>query len=95
MASKYRWRRSLREPSRSSTFSQIKYFLVFLKFCVLRMKIFCMTASAMLILIFVWDQQRMLVAFLDTLQNEWRIGNSGQISYIHALIDLIGFRKLT
>ena len=33
--------------------------------------------------------------FLDTLQNEWRIGNSGQISYIHALIDLIDFRKLT
>ena len=29
-----------------------------------------------------------------TLQNEWRIGNSGQISYIHALIDLIDFRKL-
>ena len=33
--------------------------------------------------------------FLDALQNEWRIGNSGQISYIHALIDLIDFRKLT
>ena len=33
--------------------------------------------------------------FLDTLQNEWRIGNPGQISYIHALIDLIDFRKLT
>ena len=33
--------------------------------------------------------------FLETLQNEWRIGNSGQISYIHALIDLIDFRKLT
>ena len=33
--------------------------------------------------------------FLDTLQNECRIGNSGQISYIHALIDLIDFRKLT
>ena len=33
--------------------------------------------------------------FLDTLQNEWRIGNSGQISYIHALIDLIDFHKLT
>ena len=29
----------------------------------------------------------------DTLQNERRIGNSGQISYIHALIDLIDFRK--
>ena len=36
----------------------------------------------------------MLVVSL-TLQNEWRIGNSGQISYIHALIDLIDFRKLT
>ena len=33
--------------------------------------------------------------FLDILQNEWRIGNSGQISYIHALIDLIDFQKLT
>ena len=33
--------------------------------------------------------------FIDTLQNEWRKGNSGQISYIHALIDLIDFRKLT
>ena len=33
--------------------------------------------------------------FIDTLQNEWRIGNSGQISYIHALIDLTDFRKLT
>ena len=32
---------------------------------------------------------------IGTLQNEWRIGNSGQISYIHALIDLIDFRKLT
>ena len=32
---------------------------------------------------------------LGTLQNEWRMGNSGQISYIHALIDLIDFRKLT
>ena len=33
--------------------------------------------------------------FLDTLENEWRIGSSGQISYIHTLIDLIDFRKLT
>ena len=33
--------------------------------------------------------------FLDTLQNEWRIGNSGQISCINALIDLTDFRKLT
>ena len=33
--------------------------------------------------------------FIDTLQNEWRIGNSGQISYIHALIDLTDFCKLT
>ena len=41
-----------------------QYFLVFLNFCELQMKIFCMTASAMLILIFVWDQQRMLVASL-------------------------------
>ena len=36
-----------------------------------------------------------LRCFIDTLQNEWRIGNSGQISYIHALIDLIDFRKIT
>ena len=33
--------------------------------------------------------------FINTIQNKWRIGNSRQISYIHALIDLIDFRKLT
>ena len=45
-------------------FARMKYFLVFLNFCVLQMKIFCMTASAMLIMIFVWDQRKMFVASL-------------------------------
>ena len=59
------------------------------------MKIFCMMASAMLILIFCVGSTENVRCFLDTLHNEWRIGNSGKISYIHALIDLIDFHKLT
>ena len=27
--------------------------------------------------------------FMETIETEWKLGNSGQISYVHALIDLI------
>ena len=32
--------------------------------------------------------------FMETMQTEWKLGNSGQISYMHALIDLMDFRKI-
>ena len=31
--------------------------------------------------------------FMETMETEWKLGNSGQISYMHALIDLMVFRK--
>ena len=31
--------------------------------------------------------------FMETMETEWKLGNSGQISYMHALIDLMDFRK--
>ena len=47
------------------------------------MKIFCVGST------------ENVCCFINTIQNEWRVGNSRQISYIHALIDLIDFCKLT
>ena len=31
--------------------------------------------------------------FMETMETEWKLGNSGQISYMQALIDLMDFRK--
>ena len=31
--------------------------------------------------------------FMETMETEWKLGNSGQISYMHTLIDLMDFRK--
>ena len=31
--------------------------------------------------------------FMETMEIEWKLGNSGQISYLHALINLMDFRK--
>ena len=31
--------------------------------------------------------------FMETTETEWKLGNSGQISYMHAFIDLMDFRK--
>ena len=88
MASKYRWRRSLKEPSRS-------VLSLILKFLRASNEDFLYDGISNVDIDFCVGSTENVSCFLDTLQNEWRIGNPGQISYIHALIDLIDFRKLT
>ena len=36
---------------------------------------------------------RLIADFAEVLKNEWKIGNSAQLSYLHAISDLIDFRK--
>ena len=36
---------------------------------------------------------KVITDFADVLKNEWKIGSSAQLSYLHAISDLIDFRK--
>ena len=36
---------------------------------------------------------KLITDFAEVLKNEWKIGSSTQISYLHAISDLIDFRK--
>ena len=36
---------------------------------------------------------RLITDFAEVLKNEWKIGSSAQLSYSHAISDLIAFRK--
>ena len=36
---------------------------------------------------------RLITDFAEVLKNEWKIGSSAQLSYLHAISDLIDFRK--
>ena len=37
---------------------------------------------------------RLITDFAEVLKNEWKIGSSAQLSYLHAISDLIDFRKV-
>ena len=36
---------------------------------------------------------QLITDFAEVLKNEWKIGSSAQLSYLHAISDLIDFRK--
>ena len=36
---------------------------------------------------------RLITDFAEVLKNKWKIGSSAQLSYLHAISDLIDFRK--
>ena len=42
---------------------------------------------------FFLGSRKLITDFVETLKNDWALGSSAQLSYLHAICDLIDFRK--
>ena len=42
---------------------------------------------------FCLGSRKLITDFVETLKNDWALGSSAQLSYLHAICDLIHFRK--
>ena len=42
---------------------------------------------------FCLGSPKLVTDFVETLENDWALGSSAQLSYLHAICDLIDFRK--
>ena len=74
---------------KSQSYQRVSKSMKFLKFCA------CEEEDELSenLIDFCLGSPKLITDFVETLRNDWALGSSAQLSYLHAICDLIDFRK--
>ena len=74
---------------KSQSYQTVSRSMEFLKFCA------CEEEDELSenLIDFCLGSPKLITDFVETLKNDWALGSSAQLSYLHVICDLIDFRK--